>query len=398
MAQGPHSDSMSLHPHWGHGPLLEALARAHLEETLPATLLIHGAKGTGKQHLALWVSRMLLCEAPGPEGPCEECHACHLAGKLEHPDIHWYFPLPRPKNASTPEKLAQGLEDARGEALAEFRANPLQPIGDNEPKSLYLAAARNLRRRAQRRPSMCDHQIFIIAEAEALAPQESSSEAANALLKLLEEPPSGTTLILTSAEPGRLLPTIRSRTTRLHLPPLKKRVVTEFLMAEAGVEKVEAERVGGLSKGSIGRALGFLRVGDEAGLLEQTRAAAIGLLAAALATGREKSIQKAISFRPVGARGLRDLFDFLEEGLGELARVASGHSLQTGTPEEVQFFQDVVGRWKIHPAAVPLAIQKVDEARGLASGNVNPQLVIYGLLHDLRRELTQPDRTAIPGR
>ena len=389
---------MTLHRHWGHGPLLEALARAHLEETLPAALLIHGAKGTGKQHLALWLSRMLLCESPGPTGPCEECHPCHLAGKLEHPDLHWYFPLPRPKNASTPEKLAQGLEDARGEALAEFRANPLRPIGDNEPKSLYLAAARNLRRKAQRRPSMGDHQIFIIGEAETLAPQESSSEAANALLKLLEEPPSGTTLILTSAEPGRLLPTIRSRTTQLHLPPLRIGEVAEFLMAEAGVEKAEADRVGGLSKGSIGRALGFLRDGDESGLLEQTRVAALGLLAAALANGREKSIQKAITFKPVGARGLRDLFNFLEECLGELARVASGLSLEAGTPEEVRFFEDVVGRWNIHPAAVPLAIRRVDEARGLAAGNVNPQLVIFGLLHELRRELTQSGRTTVPGR
>ena len=121
---------MTLHPHWGHESLLKALARACSEESLPAALLIHGPKGVGKQHLALWLGRLLLCEAPRQDGPCEECHSCHLAGKLEHPDLHWYFPLPRPKKASTPEKLAQALEEARAEVLEQFRANPLTVTSD----------------------------------------------------------------------------------------------------------------------------------------------------------------------------------------------------------------------------------------------------------------------------
>jgi len=389
---------MSLHPHWGHTSLLEALAGAWMGESLPAALLIHGSKGVGKQHLALWLARLLLCESPGVGGPCEECHSCYLAGKLEHPDLHWYFPLPRPKNATTPDKLAQALEDARGEALEDFRANPIQATGGNEPKSLYLAAARSLRRKAQRRPSMGDRQVFIIAEAEALAPQESSSEAANALLKLLEEPPSGTRLILTSAEPGRLLPTIRSRTTQFHLPPLTQKEVTEFLITEAGVEEEEAQRVGGLSRGAIGRALGFLRDGDDPGPLEQTRLEAQGLLSAALARGPDQTFRAAITFKSVGARGLRDLFNFLEECLGELARVASGLPLNAGTPEEVEFLKEAVNRWSLHPAAVPLAMRRVDEARAMAAGNVNPQLVIFGLLHELRKELTSPGHAPIPGR
>ena len=115
---------MKLHRHWGHAALLEALARARMEGSLPAALLIHGPRGIGKQHLALWLGRLLLCEAPASGGPCEECHSCHLAGKVEHPDLHWFFPLPRPKNATAPEKLAQALEEARAEALEEIRKNP----------------------------------------------------------------------------------------------------------------------------------------------------------------------------------------------------------------------------------------------------------------------------------
>jgi DNA polymerase-3 subunit delta' len=316
---------------------------------------------------------------------------------LEHPDLHWYFPLPRPKKATTPEKLAKALEEARGEVLEEVRSNPLRISFDNEPKSLYLAAARDLRQKAQRRPSMGPHQVFIIADAEALAPQESSSEAANALLKLLEEPPAGTTLILTSAEPGRLLPTIRSRTTHFHLPHLSTEEVTEFLISRAGVDPKEAERTAVLSRGAIGRALGFLKDGEENGPLEQTRIDALELLSAALATGPVAAIDAAIRFQPVGARGLGVLLNFLEECLGDLARAASRLPPDPGAAKEQKFFQQAVERWGIRPSLVPRAMETVDQARALAAGNVNPQLLIFGLLHDLRRELTQGDRIDLSG-
>jgi DNA polymerase-3 subunit delta' len=240
---------------------------------------------------------------------------------------------------------------------------------------------------------MGPRQVFIIADAEALAPQESSSEAANALLKLLEEPPAGTTLILTSAEPGRLLPTIRSRTTQFHLPHLSPEEVQEFLETQAGVDPEEAQRAAALSRGAIGRALGFLRDGEEPGPLEQTRIHAMELLSAALATGPEAAIEAAMSFKPVGARGLSVLFNFLEECLSDLARTASQLPAgRKGGQGEDLFFQ-AVERWGIRPSFVPRALERVDEARALAAGNVNPQLLIFGLLHDLREELTQRNRT-----
>lgn len=389
---------MSLHEHCGHGALMSSLARARRESTLPSAILIHGAKGIGKQHLALWLGRLLLCQAPEESGPCERCHSCRLAGRVEHPDLHWYFPLPRPKNATTPEKLAQALEEARADELERFRAEPLRPTADTEARSLYLAAARSLRRRAQRKPSMGSRQIFIIAEAETLAPQASSSEAANALLKLLEEPPGGTSLILTSAEPGRLLPTIRSRTAQLHMPPLSYPEVRDFLVAQVGASEEAATLAAQRSRGAIGRALGFLRDGEEPGPLEQLRGEAQGLLYAALARDPTAGIRRSLDFPPVGARGLRDLLGYVEEGLGDLARVAAGLPAEACTVEEVESLLQAVRRWNLHPVSVHPAARRVDEARVLAAGNVNPQLVIFGLLHDLRSELTRGSHSDDPGR
>jgi len=354
---------------------------------LPAALLIHGSRGVGKQHLALWLGRLLLCEAPERAGPCERCGSCGLALKLIHPDLHWYFPLPRPKESSTPEKLAQALEAARAEALEEIRKNPLQPVQVGEARSLYLAAARHLRRQAQRRPSRGNRQVFIIGDAESLAPQESSSEAANALLKVLEEPPQGTSLILTSSEPGRLLPTIRSRTAQLHLPPLSLGEVSDFLVQVGGIREDEAQRVAAASQGAIGRALGFL--GDEGGPgpFAQTRATAIHLLWASLAPDPGPAFQAAAGFKATGARGLQELLNFLEECLRDLAVEASGGRGAAWSPEEQKAVESLLARTPVHPASVAAALRSVSEARKMAAGNVNPQLLVFGLLRDLRHAL-----------
>jgi DNA polymerase III subunit delta' len=387
VAQAPFEIPVTLHRHWGHDSLLSALARARVKDSLPAALLIHGSRGVGKQHLALWLSRLLLCDSPESSGPCEKCGSCGLALKLIHPDLHWYFPLPRPKEASTPEKLAQALEAARAEALEEIRKYPFRPVQVGEARSVYLAAARHLRRQAQRRPSRGDRQVFIIGDAESLAPQESSSEAANALLKLLEEPPSGTSLILTSSEPGRLLPTIRSRTAQLHLPPLSLAEVKDFLMQVAGIPEDEARRVAAASQGAIGRALGFL--GDEGGPgpFAKTRSTAMDLLWASLAPDPGPAFQAAAGFKATGARGLQELLNFLEECLRDLAVEASGGRGAAWSPEERKAVEALLARTPVHPTSLATALGSVAEARRMAAGNVNPQLLVFGLLHDLRRAL-----------
>lgn len=202
----------------GHEGLRDALRRAMERDALPATLLVHGAPGCGKQSLALWIARTALCA--GDARPCDACKSCRAALRLEHADVHWYFPLPRPKGASNPARLADALEEARHARLAELREQPLRRGGGAEVVGIYLAAVRSIRGKAHKRPATGDQQYFVVGDAEHLVPQEASPEAANALLKLLEEPPDGSRFILTSSRPGALLDTIRSRALPVHLPRL----------------------------------------------------------------------------------------------------------------------------------------------------------------------------------
>ena len=310
-----------------------------------------------------------------------------MALNLEHPDLHWYFPLPKPVGVR-PGKLAEALEKARYDVLTERRERPLQPASaPTEPTGLYLAAARTLRSHAQRRPAMGLRQVFVIGDAETLVPQESSQEAANALLKLLEEPPASTLLILTSSQPGRLLPTIRSRTMPLHLPPLAPDKVEEFLVEVGEVPREDAHYAAHLGRGSIGRALGFLPSEGSPGPLETLRTQAFELLSAASDTDAGAVYRKSLELGGVRSRGLMPLFEMLEDALRDLSATAAGSSKYLVNSDRVDLLERIREERDIHPVTVARAFRHLEEAKELVAGNVNPQLIVAGLLTGIREEL-----------
>ena len=375
-----------LHPLVGHDEARVPLARAHGKEGLPSALLLHGPRGVGKQRLAQWIAQLMVCEEPGADGPCGACKNCRLAMSLEHPDIHWYFPLPRPKGV-TGDRLVDALESARYEFLGELRESALRPSPSDELRGLYLGTVQGLRKRAYLSPTMASAQVFIIGDAELLVPQEASPEAANALLKLLEEPPKGTRFILTSSEPGRLLPTIRSRSIPLHLSPLPKASVESFLGEHTEHDTKTAAWAAGLAQGSIGRALGFLPDGDDRGPLETFRRDAFRLVQAALADDRGTGFATALSFSPSGARRLVELFAFVEEWLRDLAAVAAGAGDEVISRDAADHLASLVEAKGLAAADISLTLPAVERARQLARGNVNPQLVVSGLIQTLRAGL-----------
>ena len=381
---------MSLHPVVGHEKARQALAGAHAAGRLPAALLFHGARGIGKQRLALWLAQLLVCTRPDEE-PCGACPACRMAASLEHPDVHWYFPLPRPKGVAG-DKLVDALEAARLEELAEIRAQPLRSSYSEDVRGLYLGAVKSIRQRAHKRPVMAAGPVFIVGDAELLVPQEASPEAANALLKLLEEPPGKARFVLTSSEPGRLLPTIQSRTVPFHVTGLENDVVADFLRREREVDAKTAAWAAALGQGSIGRALGFLPDGDARGPLETIRRRAYEVVAGATSPGAAEGYALALGYPPAGARGLVDLFAFVEEWLRDLAAVTSGAEQTALNHDAVQALARRAADSGVAAFDVTRAFASVERARELAYGNVNPQLVVNGLVQDLRGVLTRASR------
>src|SRR3954466_10891609 len=123
---------------YGHDDLKSRLARAAESGSLPASLLFHGPRGIGKQRLALWLAQLLLCEKPSAQ-PCGACTQCRFSAKLTHPDLHWFFPRPRPKDS---DPSAEEVNSDQAEAVAErVKDNGLYaaPGGD---EALFVATVR----------------------------------------------------------------------------------------------------------------------------------------------------------------------------------------------------------------------------------------------------------------
>lgn len=361
---------MAHRPLYGHQALRTRLAAALHSNHLPASILLVGKRGIGKQRLALWLGQLLICEKVGPEGlfePCGKCQHCRYAELGSHPDLHWYFPRPRLKDSDpTSEDIKQDFAEAIADRMA---ADGLwEPASGSE--GIYVATVRALVYQSAQRPAMARGAVFIVGDADRMVSQEGADQAANAFLKLLEEPPRGTTLILTSSEPGALLPTVRSRVVTMRVPPLGPEDVEAFVMDQA-VQRRFAKKPIGDAVARVGGAPGEFLAGElnATSFIEAKR-----LLDAALQPstpdGSGERIKVASKQGVSGARGaFTDMLEALTILLHERTKqcVASGHE-----PEARR------------SAA---AIIAVENAKQRAQGNVSPQLLTASLLNTLHSSL-----------
>lgn len=363
---------MTLPPLVGHDGVRRRLAQAVADGKLPQVMLLTGTPGVGKQRLALWLGQLALCQQRSVE-PCGTCRSCRLVSTLSHPDLHWFVPVPRPK-VSDPDKQVEEAAQSLAQALDDRRSQPLHAEND-AMASHGIASVRLLQRRASLTSVEGGMRIFILGEADRLVVQEASQEAANALLKLLEEPPAASLLILTTAEPRRLLPTIRSRAICLRLGRLTDAEVRRFL--ETNVRPVpsaeELDRRVAAADGSIGRAL---TSGDESSKAQQ---AADQLLEAVL-DGSGASLERALRQPAWAARGeFTAMLDALAETLGEAARGVVGEKPRRAVPASLLRYPD--------PKPLLQAMEHVADAREAAAGNVNPQLLLAVLGSQLAEAL-----------
>ncbi|MFQ5745695.1 MAG: ATP-binding protein [Gemmatimonadota bacterium] len=368
---------MSLPPIVGHAALRERIRRTAGLGLLPQSLLFHGPDGVGKERLALWVAALIQCERP--DGPCGTCRSCRLVDGLAHPDVHWFFPLPRPKNVRN-RKLREKLEEARLEELAARRERQTPPPRD-PAAAIYLPVVAEIRSRAARRPAMGEHSVFVIGDAERMVPQAASQEAANAFLKLLEEPPDYTFLLLTSSRPSDLLPTIRSRVLAVRAGPLRDEEVAGFLETTIDLSPAAAARIGLRSRGSLRRAL---MLAEEGGV--DARESARRLLTAAARGSRDQRLRLALGFGSTGARGrltatLDHLIELLRDQLGRT------------TSAEATVFDPEAARSVLPDTssvrALLQAVEEVEDARTAAGRNVNPQAIVAAMLDELAACLQQ---------
>ena len=349
---------------YGHETLRQRLAESIEAGTLPSSLLFHGPRGVGKQRLALWLAQRLLCTGPKP--PCERCTSCRYARALTHPDLHWVFPRPRFRDSDPDlDQIRENYAEATAERSA---AGGLYPAPSGS-EGIFVATVRSLIQRASMSPAMGSRKIFIVGDAERMVPQEGADMAANAFLKLLEEPPADTTIVLTSSEPGALLPTIRSRVIAVRVPLVPDELVRAFVNDPVVKAALDTARRGTgperirAAAGAPGR----LFSGESNA---RATLAARKIVDAALGDRRWQRYTAALGQGAASARGaFSDTLDALIELLGERARDA------------LHRHDDPAA------AAASRSVDAVLRAQTRATSNVSPQLITAKLIRELSATL-----------
>lgn len=353
----------------GHEPIRTNLTLAHQAGRLPQILLITGERGVGKQTLGRWLAALTLCEAAGG-APCGSCRGCRLVAGLSHPDFHWFVPIPRPK-ASDSDKQVEEVRETLGEVMAARRENPAYSAPDGLAMH-GVASARLILKTAALTTVHGGRRVILIGGAERLVPQEANQEAANALLKFLEEPTPQTIVILTTTDPSRVLPTIRSRAVPIRLGRLTpEQIETGLARLAPSLSASERRQRAAQADGSIGRAL------EADG--SQAANAEVEQLLAATRDGGSARFERVLKQGPWAARGdFSVLLDGLTQMLSNAARATAG-----GPAEPVPaMLRDVQV-----PDRFLQALDRVDAARESARTNVNPQLLLATLTAELSEAL-----------
>jgi DNA polymerase III delta prime subunit len=383
--------------------LVRLREQAHTGRLHPSLLLV-GPEGSGKEAAAIELAVELLRSTARHQAAgslfgqteavaaVDDEVATRKVRGLAHPDLHWIFPA---EAGLTLDSYRASLDEKSAEPLARMRqpGSAVIPIGD--PDDPAPASVRYLRRFINGRPFEAAWRVGIVSDAHRM-----NRQAANALLKTLEEPPAHAALFLCTHQPHLLPATIRSRCARVNVPALSETELAAYLRTRHEVETGEAARIAAVSGGNARRALDLLDdtareladwASDLFGMLVNGHRADLARSAERVAKGQPpsgKSKKKMASDPSLAAN--RDLnlriIDFVVSDLLALGRQNSGARLDPARAASLPV------ETAIDPRRASDAARRLLHARNDLARNVNVGLVVLDALLDAEFQLHRASR------
>ncbi len=230
------------------------------ENRVPHALLFTGPEGSGNLPLAMTFANHLLCKQKTPDGACGKCPSCLQLEKLTHPDLHLVYPIALSAAIQTSEYW-----------IAKFRktyiSNPYLNIEEwfdeigapNKQPTIGVSEVGDILRKLSYTSYEGQYKIILI-----WLPEKMNTEAANKMLKVLEEPSDDTIFLLASDQPDQLLTTIISRVQQIPLTKLTNDEIVSELHSNKGIPKEQAEQIARLADGNFNEALRLSAI-DEMG-------------------------------------------------------------------------------------------------------------------------------------
>lgn len=371
--------------HWAHvidqNTVVGLLKRAVASGRVAHAYLFHGPDGVGKRAVATGLSRALQCEGCGDP---TMCRACAKVKNLEHPDVEFYMPHP---TGTPPEAVGERLRLLAKDnyAVVDFVRAPVMEGSKSSASNklaLYTIDRINatLRQTMVRRPVEGRYRVAIITDADALQMQ-----AANAFLKLLEEPGPQTLFVLTTNRPDALLPTILSRCQKIAFPALPQEVIRKALIERLSLEESEAQTVAILANGSYSRALELARNSE----LQNDRSIILTLFRCAWTGNIEQQAELVEALTNSSREQLKNQLSLIlgwirDAMLYRETNVSATILNQDQLPELQRFCQN------LPEADLEAMARLVQKARMLVEFQVQPRLILIALIQNLGRALRGP--------
>jgi len=339
---------------WGNRDVVRALEQMVAQDRLAQTLLFSGSEGVGKATLARRLGALL----------------------LGHPELIERDDLSLPDNLETVADRERWPSEKRNEDPLLFATHPdfVTFAPDGPLRQISIPQTRHLKELAQYLPHKGSRRIFLIDHVD-----RANDQAANSLLKTLEEPPDHLILILTAENAYDLLPTIRSRAVPFHFSPLSAEEMERFVRGR-GLD--HPERRAALAAGSPGAAATL-----DLEAYDKRRAAMLALLKVAAGTapfatwlpvseaiGRSKN-EKLDHYLKVLYDLLRDLL-LIEEGAEEDAAAIRNADIR----RELEALAA-----KVSFAWLRKAVERTDEIARMIRRNIQKTIALDGLIAELRR-------------
>lgn len=227
--------------------------------------LFVGGEGVGALPLAIAYAQYLNCTDRHDGDSCGVCPSCRQLAQLAHPDVHFVFPVNTPKGKSGGEKP---ISDTY---MAVWRKFVIQTGGyfnepmwysaleiDNKQGNISTFEADEIIRKLSFKAFESEYKVVII-----WLPERMNVQAANKLLKIIEEPWNKTLFLMVSENPERLLPTILSRVQSVQVPGIAERTIASELIRREKVAQTVAEQAARLSCGNWIEARRMVRHADE---------------------------------------------------------------------------------------------------------------------------------------
>ena len=270
-------------------------------ERVPHALLLNGEEGCGHLQLALSFSSLLLCKSPKPLDACKNCSSCKMYEKYQHPDLHFSYPihLSKTEHSETSDDQRSSFLEALEKYKCLGKKTWYSKMGnENKQGVIGVKESQAILAKISLKSFFGSAKILLM-----WMPELMNIQAANKLLKLIEEPPENTYFIFVSNNQSKILPTISSRLQTINVPRLKDENISDFLEEKFQIEPSTAKNIAKISKGNLNKAI---NTHLDAGISEMNRSLFVNWMRLCYSRNIADTIDWVNEFSKIGREQIKD--------------------------------------------------------------------------------------------